>query len=82
MLRHSELREAAQLMIRRYGTGATIKAGFRAASLMESGDAGAAAISGDIISEMNRIRAELRDYYSGLPLDPPIAETNIGSQVA
>ncbi|MDE1902360.1 MAG: hypothetical protein KGI46_00725 [Alphaproteobacteria bacterium] len=82
MLRHSELREAAQLMIRRHGTGASIKAGFRAASLMESGDAGAAAIWVDIISEINRIRAELRDHYSGLPLDPPIAGPEIGSQVA
>ncbi len=82
MLRHSELRQAAQLMIRRHGTGATIKAGFRAASLMDSGDAGAAAIWVDIISEINRIRAELRDHYSGLPLDPPTAEPGIGSRVA
>ena len=82
MLRHSELREAALLMIRRHGTGAAIKAGFRAASLMDSGDAGAAAIWVDIISEINRIRAELRELYSGLPLDPPVAEPEIGSRVA
>ncbi|HYL47978.1 MAG TPA: hypothetical protein VET84_01305 [Stellaceae bacterium] len=82
MLRHSELREAALLMIRRHGAGATIKAGFRAASLMDSGDAGAAAIWVDIISEINRIRAELRSVYTDLPLDPPIAEPEAGSRVA
>jgi len=82
MLRHSELREAALLMIRRHGTGATIKAGFRAASLMDSGDAGAAAIWVDIISEINRIRAELRSVYTGLPLDPPIVEPEADSRVA
>lgn len=82
MLRHSELCEAALLMIRRHGTGATIKAGFRAASLMDSGDAGAAAIWIDIISEINRIRAELRHVYTDLPLDPSLAQPEAGSRVA
>ena len=82
MLRDSELRQAAQLMIRRHGAGATIKAGFRAASLMDSGDSGAAAIWVEIISEINRIRAELRSAYTGLPLDPPVAEREAGSRVA
>jgi len=51
VLRHSELREAALLMV-------------------------------GVTSEMTRVRAELRDHYSGLPLDPPIAEPEIGSPAA
>ena len=82
MLRHSELCEAAILMIRRHGIGATIKAGFRAASLTDNGDAGAAAIWVDIIAEINRIRAALRDHYSDLPFDPPAAGPEVGNRVA
>lgn len=82
MLRPLELRHAAQLMIRRHGTGAAVKAGFRAASLMDSGDAGAAAIWIDIITEINRIRAEARDAYVALPIDPPAAAGEADDRVA
>ena len=68
-------------MIRRHGTAATVKAGFRAASLMDSGDTGAAAIWVEIVSEINRIRADERRAYGALPLDPP-AERDVDDRVA
>ncbi len=82
MLHQSEIRQAALLMIRRHGTAAAIKAGFRAAALMDSGDAGAAAIWIDIITEINHIRAEDRSAYVVLPLDPPMAEPEANDRVA
>jgi hypothetical protein len=82
MPRPLELRQAAQLMIRRHGIGAAVKAGFRAATLMDSGDAGAAAIWIDIITEINRIRAEERDAYVALPLDPPAIASEFDDRVA
>jgi len=69
MIRDSELHEAALLMIRRHGTGAAVKAGFRAACLQENGDLGAAAIWIDIINQINKIHAEERAAYV-LPLEP------------
>jgi hypothetical protein len=69
MIRDSELREAALLMIRRHGAGAAVKAGFRAASLQENGDLGAAAIWIDIINQINKIHAETRAAWN-LPVEP------------
>jgi len=82
MLHQTEIRQAALLMIRRHRTAAAIKAGFRAAALMDSGDAGAAAIWIDIITEINRIRAEDRSAYVVLSLDPPMAEPEADDRVA
>jgi len=82
MLHQSEIRQAALLMIRRHGTAAAIKAGFRAASLMESGDAGAAAIWIEIITEINHVRTEERSAYVMLPLDPLAAEPAADGRVA
>ncbi|MDE2228451.1 MAG: hypothetical protein KGL11_05350 [Alphaproteobacteria bacterium] len=82
MLRDFELRQAALLMIRRHGTAAAVKAGFRAASLMDNGDTGAAAIWVEIINEINRIRAGERTAYSTLSIDPPAAAPDTDGRVA
>jgi hypothetical protein len=69
MLLDSEIRQAALLMLRRHGTSAAVRAGFRAGVLMESGEVGASEIWVQIIHAINQIRAEARAAYSALPVE-------------
>jgi hypothetical protein len=69
MLLDSEIRQAAQLMLRRHGVSAAVRAGFRAGVLMESGQVGASEIWVQIIYAINQIRAEAREAYSALPVE-------------
>jgi hypothetical protein len=69
MLLDSEIRQAALLMIRRHGTSAAVRAGFRASQLMELGEVGASEIWVRIIHAINQIRAEAREAYSALPVE-------------
>ncbi|HXP12343.1 MAG TPA: hypothetical protein VN795_01680 [Stellaceae bacterium] len=83
MLLDTEIRQAALLMLRRHGTSAAVRAGFRAGVLMEAGNPGASEIWVRIIHAINRIRAEAREAYSALPvesLSDQLPETD--SQVA
>ncbi|HZL60087.1 MAG TPA: hypothetical protein VFC38_10355 [Stellaceae bacterium] len=69
MPRPTEIRQAAELMIRRHGTYAAVKAGFRAGCLMEDGEPVAAAIWVRIINEINALRVETR-AENARPLEP------------
>ncbi len=83
MLLDAEIRQAALLMLRRHGTSAAVRAGFRAGALMESGQAGASEIWVRIIHAINQIRAETREASSALPVEAaPDQLPETDSQVA
>lgn len=83
MLLDTEIRQAALLMLRRHGTSAAVRAGFRAGALMESGNPGASEIWVRIIHAINQIRAEAREAYSALPVEAlPDQLPETDSQVA
>ncbi|MGA2089606.1 MAG: hypothetical protein ABSG66_11895 [Stellaceae bacterium] len=83
MVLDSEIRQAALLMLRRHGTSAAVRAGFRAGVLMESGKVGASEIWVQIIHAINQIRAEAREAYSALPVEAaPDQLPETDSQVA
>jgi hypothetical protein len=83
MLRDSEIRDAALLMIRRHGTSAAVRAGYRAGMLMEAGEFGASEIWVRIIQAINQLRAEAREAFSTLPVEAaPEALPGEESQVA
>jgi len=83
MLLDSEIRDAALLMIRRHGTSAAVRAGYRAGMLMEAGEFGASEIWVRIIQAINQLRAEAREAYGSLPLEtPPETLTGEDYQVA
>ena len=83
MLLDSEIRQAALLMLRRHGASAAVRAGFRAGTLMESGEVGAAEIWVRIIHAINQIRAEERAASGALPVESaPKASPKDDIQVA
>ena len=83
MLLDSEIRQAALLMLRRHGTSAAVRAGFRAGQLMESGKVGASEIWVRIIHAINQIRAEAREASNALPVEAaPDQLPETDSQVA
>jgi len=65
MLRQSEIREAALLMIRRRGKCAADQATERARLLQTEGDADAARIWRRVANEIGRIEREEREVYAG-----------------
>jgi len=64
MLRQSEIREVALLVIRRRGTNAAIHATQHAFALHNTGEPDAAAIWRRIANEITRIRFEERETYA------------------
>ena len=83
MVLDSEIRQAALLMLRRHGTSAAVRAGFRAGVLMESGAIDASEIWVQIINAINQIRVETREAYSTLPVEAaPEALPEADSEVA
>jgi hypothetical protein len=64
MLHHSDVREAALLMIRRRGTNAAVHATQRALLLQVEGESEAAGIWRLVANEITRIRVEEREAYA------------------
>lgn len=64
MLRQSEIREVALLMIKRRGKNAAIQATERALLLQTEGEPDAADIWRRVANEIVRIRREERDVYA------------------
>jgi len=78
MLRGSEIREAALLMIRRRGKNAAVFATQRALGLLVQDEPGAASIWRHVANEIARIRAEEHDEYAAaLALFDPASDLKV-----